>query len=352
MLTPLRIVFVGSVGMDVGRSRSHQRYQALRDLGHDVRALNWEQPAPTLRQKLGHRVGLPADYTGVNRQLLEVAKAGPIDVLWLDKALSVWPLTVLGVRRARPDLRIGAWLEEYLEPGANRSVYWGWNMPMVDCAFTPRSQNLGTPWLRRHRPKSLVLVDETYDPTVHAPWTDEEGSPPPLVHDVTFIGTYERTRGEEMTFLARNGVRVSIWGSGWEHLKGRHPNLDIAGHGVFGRDYARTLCESRINLCFLRKANLDRQTNRTMEIPACGAFMLAERTPEHMRLFSEGQEAAFFSDRDEMLAQVRHYLAFEQERSAIARAGHARVTGGGFSHHDRMAYMLDVLCRPQASAGP
>ena len=80
-----------------------------------------------------------------------------------------------------------------------------------------------------------------------------------------------------------------------------HPNLVIENRPIYGEDYVKGLCATRINLCFLRKINRDLQTDRTMEIPACGAFMLAERTDEHLRLFAEGKEAAHFDSNEELL---------------------------------------------------
>lgn len=355
-----RIVFVGWLSEGgKGRSRSQQRFEALQALPYDARGLSLEDGlsaagVPVKRSLVSRvrlRLGVPADETELNAQLLALAAEWPFDMLWLDKAITVWPWTVWRLRRMLPKLRVGAWIEEYVRPPLNRTVFMGATMPLVDAAFTPRSQNLGARWLERHRPRRLVLVDETYDPDIHAPWIDADGAPARLTTDVAFIGSFERDRAEDMLYLAEHGVRVSIWGNGWERFGRSHEHLTIHGHAVIGRDYARTLSQARINLCFLRKANLDQQTNRTMEIPACGAFMLAERTPEHMRLFAEGTEAAYFSGREEMLQQVRHYLGHEPERAAIAEAGYRKVTGGGFSHADRMAYMLDVLRRPQAATG-
>ncbi len=96
-----------------------------------------------------------------------------------------------------------------------------------------------------------------------------------------------------------------------------------------------------INLGFLRAMNRDRQTTRSIEIPACGAFMLAERTEEHQRLFKEGEEAEFFGDDRELLDKVRHYLADPVKRREIAQRGRERCLTAGYSNKDRIAWMLE-----------
>lgn len=80
-----------------------------------------------------------------------------------------------------------------------------------------------------------------------------------------------------------------------------------------------------------------------MEVLACGAFMLAERTNEHLRLFEEGKEAAYFGSDSELLEKVRYYLEHEEERKTIGPAGRKRCLDSGYSHHERLKYMLSAI---------
>ncbi len=157
-----------------------------------------------------------------------------------------------------------------------------------------------------------------------------------------------RPRARSLSYLAENGIAVRVWGNGWEAWAARPPGLIIEDRAVVNTEHdlahTKSLCATRINLGFLRKLNRDTQTDRTMEIPACGAFMLAERSDDHLRLFEEGHEAAFFGSDDELLEKVRYYLGHEDERAAIARAGRQKCLDAGYSETERMRGMIDQ-CR-------
>ena len=161
---------------------------------------------------------------------------------------------------------------------------------------------------------------------------------------VGFIGDYEIERAQSMFFLAQHGVPIRIWGPHWNRkCQLSHPYLKIEGKPLWGDDYAKAICSFDINFAFLRKINRDLQTQRSIEIPACGGFMLAERTNEHLELFEEGKEAEFFSTKEELLEKVRYYLKHEEERKRIAQAGRERCLKSGYSNQERIKKMIGVI---------
>ena len=165
---------------------------------------------------------------------------------------------------------------------------------------------------------------------------------------VSFIGTYEGDRARSLNALARAGFPVRVWGGDWTPMPNPDRALTLENRPVYADQYATAMCGSDINLCFLRKMNRDQQTQRSVEIPACGGFMLAERTAEHQALFEEGTQAEYFSSDEELIEKVRHYLANPAERKKIALAGRQRCVDSGYSNHDRIATMLQtaVALRP------
>jgi spore maturation protein CgeB len=111
---------------------------------------------------------------------------------------------------------------------------------------------------------------------------------------------------------------------------------------LYGREKLAAFATCRIALCFLRKANRDTYTDRSFEIPACRAFMLAERTEEHRELFREGEEIACFEGTEELIAGVRYYLDHDAERQQMAEAGYARLRGDRHTYVDRLGELLEL----------
>ena len=160
-----------------------------------------------------------------------------------------------------------------------------------------------------HAPRSLTAED-------HRQWDSE----------VAFIGTWMPGRGAFMAALVKHGIPLSIYGGRWE----KAPEWPIIRGSWKGaattndEDYAHAIQCAKICLGLLSKGNRDLHTTRSMEVPALGGLLCAERTVEHQCLYCEGEEAVFWSSAEEC-AQVCHdLLAHDERRQTIARRGHQR----------------------------
>lgn len=105
--------------------------------------------------------------------------------------------------------------------------------------------------------------------------------------------------------------------------------------------YRQALCGAKIGVCFLSKWNRDIYTRRVFEIPACGVFLLCERTPWLTELFREGYEAVFFSSPEEFVDKAKYYLQHHSKREQIAMAGYQRVLTTGHDIHSRLQQWLN-----------
>ena len=71
--------------------------------------------------------------------------------------------------------------------------------------------------------------------------------------------------------------------------------------------------------------------------------MLAERSDEHNNLFTENNEAVYFSSDKEMLDKISFYLSHKDERNKIADAGYDRCINSGYTYDDRVKEILNNL---------
>ncbi|MBA7681728.1 hypothetical protein ES703_90068 [subsurface metagenome] len=115
------------------------------------------------------------------------------------------------------------------------------------------------------------------------------------------------------------------------------------GKSIVCEDYCMALSAASICLGLLSKLFPETTTTRSFEIPACGAFMLAERTNEHLELFEEGKEAEFFSSNEELIKKIRYYINHPEKRKRIAEAGRQRCLKSRYSYQDRLKEILEQI---------
>lgn len=341
----MKILYVGDLNQ---YARSYQRYRVMQELGYELIAHS-TMPVPwkpgfdksSIIERMMFKLGFPPDRTILNKTLIASARREDPSFIWIEKGLAIKAHTLKNLRELLPKIPFVFYSEDDMYARHNQSAYFRRCLPMYDIVFTTKSYNVDE--LTQIGAQRVEFIDQAYDQIAHRPLLVSESEKKRFGADVVFVGSFEENRAQQMLFLAENGISVRVWGNGWGESRNLHSKLLVENHPLYDDDYVKSLCSSKIALCFLRKENRDLQTSRTMEIPACGVFMLAEKTSEHQRLFESGKEVEFFESQEELLEKALYYLQHDIEREVIAKAGRNRCIRSGYSHHDRVKYMISII---------
>ena len=341
MSCPLRIALVGQT---FAASRTVQRGRALRRLGHTVTEIPITPPGhdyetkPTLAARLRYRLRVPGDPAKANDAI--VAAAANTDIVWMEAAAMITGRTLARAKAANPSLLAVCYSEDDMMNPMHRSRWTERAFRHIDLWVTTKSFNTADNELPAMGVAQTMFVNNGFDPELHreietpAEHRTHFGAP------VGFIGTFEAPRARSLLALADAGIPVRVWGNGWSGLTGSHKNLKIEARPLYNEDYVRAINATDINLCFLRHGNRDLQTCRSVEIPACGGFMMHERSDEIGRLFRDNLEAVMFDDDSSLIASCRAWLDRASERETMGQAARTRAKALGLAHDDIIAGVL------------
>jgi spore maturation protein CgeB len=286
--------------------------------------------------KVFSKLKLPFDKYNHNKRIINKCKEVVFDYIFIVKGNHIKPSTLKKIKIISRNTKLISWTQDDMFAWHNRSLYYTLGLKYYDLIVTQKSYNCNKDELPSLGAKNILFQNKSFLPRLHKPCKD--CSKIKFKHDVLFIGFAEKERYESINFLAKNGIRVVIYGSGWDkvNFKGNEQkNLTFHYENLVNENYANAISCSKISLCFLRKQNRDLQTSRTVEIPACGGFMLAEKTREQMDLFEDGKEAVYFSNDDELLKNVKYYLDNEKERRLIRSKGLKKCLDSDYSYQNR-----------------
>ena len=339
-LRRMRVLFVSALNPDYYGAF---RLATLRRLGLEhVVALNEQAYAGQgLGGKLQFRTQLGPGVSRFNHEVLRLARENRVTVAWFDKALGLWPKTLRALRA------MGVFTIDYVNDncfGPRRDP--GWRLyrktvPEFDLHALPRDASLRD--YQAHGAREVMRIRFTYEPTIHYP--PEVPLPEEMqTRQVSFIGTPYDDRAKMLTGLWREGLPVAISGSEPHWRKALAPAAFTAmfrDGELKGDAYREAIWRSKINLAFVTRANQDTVAHKSFEITACGGFLLAERTPEHLECFREDEEVVFFSNVEEAVAKARLYLEDTKARSRIGAAGRVRAVSSGYDNDSMMRSVLD-----------
>jgi spore maturation protein CgeB len=292
---------------------------------------------------MAHRLNIGPSVMALNHDLHALATRLPhdIDLIWVDKGQWLSPQVLLVLKQAT-----GARIAHYTPDAQlvdNQSRQFNAGVPLYDVMFTTKPFEVDL--YRRLGARHIFLVRQSYDASRLFPRELSAAEREAFGADVSFIGHCQPHYANHLKVASKSRARIRVWGPGWRRYSRIHPWVRgiFSGDGVWGEDYAKALNAASIGLCLLSKKIPETTTTRTFEIPGCGAFMLAERTPHHLELFRESVEAEFFSSGEELVEKICFYLEHPKIRLEIAAAGHQRCQSNGDSDVSRMRQILDLV---------
>lgn len=271
--------------------------------------------------------------------LMESSRYNP-DILWVDSGWCLKGETLNEIKRRTSAITVHYTPDPLKKGMAFNTKQFRELLPQFDLCITNKPDEIELYLSRGARNVHFCL--QGYDPCLHRPIALDAADKKEYGCDVVFVGEPQVARCESLCKVLDN-VDCSL------HLHGRNWDKKVGGDRlgphqigwVHGDEYAKAICGAKISLAFLSQHAGDVYSTRTFEIPACGGFMLAQRTDMHQQLFEEDREAVFFDGDEELIEKVKYYLAHDELRERIAQAGRHRVIESGYAWEGGMKECLN-----------
>jgi spore maturation protein CgeB len=128
-------------------------------------------------------------------------------------------------------------------------------------------------------------------------------------YEVSFVGGKAFDRELYINEIKKRNIPIRVFGSEWERRVSFEEMINI-------------FTSSKINLNFSKTVGNRRAwKGRVLEVCLAGGFLLTEYFPGIEEYFKIDKEIVCFNDAEEMVEKILYYLANENERVSIARAG-------------------------------
>jgi len=237
----------------------------------------------------------------------------------------------------RPATRLGAETVRALIRG-RRSAFWYFDLagrPLPDVVAVARCVDamfVTTPsQVERYRDAGVPVV--LHLPQGMDPATDRPAARAPRRYhcDVSFVGSGHYPFRHELLRAVAATCRMQIRGPGWERVPA---DLPVRGGPVWTRRFAQVVRGAAISLGAHALPEHARErgggaSNRMWKVLGCEGFYVGAYVDGIEALARDGEHCAWYRDRDQAVALIRHYLADPAARTRIAQAGRAHA----LAHH-------------------
>ncbi len=335
--TSMKFLFCAPLGPIADPNR--ERIGIIRRLGFDV--IGFDQTyymkfgfVTRLQKKIGgFGWNFPKNIINAyNAEFLKRIMEIRPEIVWTEWSLLLLPETLAEARRIVPSAIFVSWVDDNIFGDRSDEIPIWRNfiasIPLYDLHFVKRKSDIQAYRLRGANRVAMIQLGYF---SFHRPSHSKE-IPDYYKHDTVFIGSAIDQRPSSIAYLmGKEHLPVDVYGNRWNRFFVYYRYRDRF-HGYASRtDYAHIVSGSKIGLGYVSHSNHDEYTTRSTDIPACGGFLLAERTPTHLEMYEEGKEAEFFDSDAECADKIRFYLCHDEQRLKIAHAGYERCIRSDYS---------------------
>lgn len=270
----MKILFVGVFNP---MSTNVSQAEAFERQGHEVKQYDYR----TYRVSLGNE--------GMERNLVWTTETAHVDLVLFSKCNGMSADAVDGCNKYA---KTALW---YMDPlNGNFDVELVEKIKRCNHTFCA----LHKPFVEAHKyGKSVHFLHEGFDPKVDYPMVADNKV---KMFGTTFIGNL---RGERVRYHSEIGFK----------------NLT----GVFGKDHANAVGESRINLNFVDGNS--GCSDRVYKVLAAKGFLLTQPWPDMEKSFAPGRDFAIFNSIGTLVSQMDKFIKDDEARATIAESGYRAV---------------------------
>jgi spore maturation protein CgeB len=319
-----------------------QLKRSLEQLNCDVDLFNWTSYLYTerginLKNRILNRIMMPIIATKINQDLISSVRNNTYDFILVNNG---WHLTGRTIDAIKKHAKyVLNWSTDELYNDVFSSFIHAESYSKYDCVFSQR-KHLFSFYLSKGI-KKLEFLPLFYYPE-HHPVATSENDKNIWGSDIAFMGTWSKEREKMLNVLA--GLNLKIWGGHWNKSnKDFKQNFTITNKIAWLEDMARVVNSTKIIIDALTKEQNDRINMKNLQIPACGGFLITNRTDIILELFEEDKEIVCYDSYEELKVKCEYYLLHEEERKKIAINAHKKVINGQNAIIDRAKKILDVV---------
>ena len=143
-----------------------------------------------------------------------------------------------------------------------------------------------------------------------------------------------------MQHVQRSGIKIDCFGDGWENgrvaykemktlFKSAKISLNISNSLSYDVRYIFSKPSNTISYLkqsLMKGSKINSQIKaRNFEIPAFGGFELTDYVPFLEEYFDIGHEVSCYSNVDECISLLKHWLKYDEEREFIRKRGEKKA---------------------------